>query len=120
MISIVEDMFLIQNGNVVTSTTSNGNKKSFNLSLSLNFGDMLAISTTTNYRVSTKGTYLSIFRLLLEYHTHKYTTVVFIHQLKKCLGSDEMLSNKVGGEHNSSEKTYQKLKYVFDKTYESS
>lgn len=80
---------------------------------------LLAISTTTNYRVSTKGTYLSIFRLLLEYQTHEYTTVFFIQQLKKCLGSDEMLSNKVGGEHNSCEKTYQKLKYVFDKIYES-
>jgi len=79
---------------------------------------MLAISTTTNYRVSTKGTYLSILRLLLEYQAQEFTTVFFIQQLKKCLGSDEMLANKVGGEHNSCERTYQKLKYVFDKIYD--
>jgi hypothetical protein len=79
---------------------------------------LLAISTTTNYRVSTKGTYLSILRLLLEYQTQEFTTVFFIQQLKKCLGSEEMLTNKLWGQHNSCETTYQKLKYVFDNLYE--
>jgi hypothetical protein len=54
----------------------------------------------------------------LEYQAQEFTTVFFIQKLKKCLGSDEMMANKVGGEHNYCERTYQKLKYVFDKIYE--
>lgn len=101
-----------------TLDLNNDEKESFVFIFKRLIQVLLAISTTTNYRVSTKGIYLSILRLLLEYQAQEFTTVFFIQQLKDCLGSDEMLVNKVGGEHNSCERTYQKLKYVFDKIYE--
>ena len=65
-----------------------------------------------------RGLIWAFCELFLEYQAQEFTTVFFIQKLKKCLGSDEMMANKVGGEHNSCERTYQKLKYVFDKIYE--